>query len=94
MSELTAMMNIGKEMKRKLTSVGIDTPEKLIELGSKEAFAKLKEAYPNVCLVHLYVLEGAIYNTEYNRLSEDKKKELRAFCDSLKNNAGKGFGYV
>ncbi len=33
MSELTAMMNIGKEMARKLTSVGIDTPEKLIELG-------------------------------------------------------------
>lgn len=88
MSELTAMMNIGKEMARKLTSVGIDTPEKLIELGSKRAFAKLRDAYPNVCLVHLYTLEGAIYNTEYNRLSEDTKKELKEFSDSLKNNAG------
>lgn len=84
MSELTAMMNIGKEMARKLTSVGIDTPEKLIELGSIKAFRKLKEAYPNVCLVHLYTLEGAIYNTEYNRLSEGKKKELKAFSDYLK----------
>lgn len=84
MSELTAMMNIGKEMARKLTSVGIDSPEKLIELGSKQAFAKLKAAYPNVCLVHLYTLEGAIYNTEYNRLSEDTKKELKTFSDSLK----------
>lgn len=84
MSELTAMMNIGKEMARKLTSVGIDTPEKLIELGAMQAFIKLKEAYPNVCLVHLYTLEGAIYNTEYNRLSEDRKKELKAFSDSLK----------
>lgn len=84
MSELTAMMNIGKEMARKLSSVGIDSPEKLIELGSKKAFAKLKEAYPNVCLVHLYTLEGAIYNTEYNRLSEDTKKELKTFSDSLK----------
>lgn len=88
MSELTAMMNIGKEMARKLTSVGIDTPEKLIELGSKRAFAKLKDAYPNVCLVHLYTLEGAIYNTEYNRLSEDTKKDLKAFSDSLKNDVG------
>lgn len=79
------MMNIGKEMERKLTSVGIDTPEKLIELGSKQAFLKLKEAYPQVCLVHLYTLEGAIYNTEYNRLSEDTKKELKKFSDSLKN---------
>ncbi|MDE6733039.1 MAG: TfoX/Sxy family protein [Oscillospiraceae bacterium] len=88
MSELTAMMNIGKEMEIKLISVGIDTPERLIELGSKQAFAKLKEAYPNVCLVHLYTLEGAIYNTEYNRLSEDTKRELKSFSDSLKNNAG------
>ena len=84
MSDLTAMMNIGKEMARKLSSVGIDSPEKLIELGSKQAFAKLKAAYPNVCLVHLYTLEGAIYNTEYNRLSEDTKKELKTFSDSLK----------
>lgn len=85
MSELTAMMNIGKEMARKLISVGIDSSEKLIELGSKKAFAKLKEAYPNVCLVHLYTLEGAIYNTEYNRLSEEKKRELKGFSDSLKS---------
>lgn len=84
MSKLTAMMNIGNEMERKLISVGIDTPEKLIELGSKRAFAKIKEAYPNVCLVHLYTLEGAIYNIEYNRLSEDTKKELKAYSDHLK----------
>lgn len=84
MSDLTAMMNIGKEMARKLTSVGIDSPEKLIELGSKKAFAKLKEEYPNVCLVHLYTIEGAICNTEYNRLSEDTKKELKTFSDTLK----------
>ncbi len=85
MSDLTTMMNIGKEMERKLVSVGIDSPEKLIELGAKEAFLKLREAYPNVCLVHLYTLEGAIYNTEYNRLPEDKKRELKSFTDSLKN---------
>lgn len=84
MGKLSAMMNIGKEMERKLTSLGIDTPEKLIELGSKQAFLKLKEAYPQVCLVHLYTLEGAIYNTEYNKLSEDTKKELKQFSDSLK----------
>lgn len=84
MSDLTSMTNIGREMARKLKSVGIDTPEKLIETGSKEAFFKLKETYPNVCLVHLYVLEGAINNTEYNALSEIKKRELKKFSDSLK----------
>ena len=85
MSELTSMMNIVKEMEKKLTAIGIDSPEKLIAVGSKQAFVKLKQAYPNVCLVHLYTLEGAICNTEYNCLSEDKKKELKEFSDFLKN---------
>lgn len=84
MSELTSMMNIGKEMEKKLKSVGIDSPEKLIQTGSKEAFLKLKQAYPKVCLVHLYTLEGAIHNTEYNKLSEEKRKELKEFSDFLK----------
>lgn len=87
MSDLMSMINIGKEMERKLKAVGIDTQEKLIETGSKEAFLKLRETYPNVCLVHLYVLEGAISNTEYNELPEEKKKELKRFSDSLN---GKG----
>lgn len=84
MAELTSMMNIGREMSKKLVSVGIDTAEELIYIGAKEAFSRLKEAYPNVCLVHLYTLEGAITNTEYNSLSADKKKELKKFSDSLK----------
>lgn len=84
MSELTSMMNIGKEMGKKLTAVGIDSSEKLIELGAKQAFLKLKEEYPSVCLVHLYSLEGAISNTEFNCLSEEKKKELKEFSDFLK----------
>lgn len=84
MPELTSMTNIGKEMAKKLTSVGIDSPEKLSALGSKQAFLKLKEAYPQVCLVHLYTLEGAICNTEFNCLSEEKKAELKEFSDFLK----------
>lgn len=84
MAELTSMMNIGREMSKKLSSVGIGTAEELIYVGAKQAFSRLKEAYPNVCLVHLYTLEGAITNTEYNSLSADKKKELKGFSDSLK----------
>lgn len=84
MSELTAMMNIGKEMEKKLKSVGIASSEELIAAGAKDAFLKLKQKYPNVCLVHLYTLEGAIHNTEYDKLSEDTKKELKEFSDFLK----------
>ncbi len=84
MTELTSMVNIGKEMARKLTSVGIDTPDKLIQSGAEQVFVKLKEAYPQVCLVHLYALEGAVRSVEFNSLSQDRKKELKEFSDFLK----------
>ncbi len=84
MSELTAMRNIGKEMEKKLTAVGIDSAEKLIAAGAKQAFFKLKERYPKVCLVHLYSLEGAVCGVGFHQLPEDKKKELKAFSDFLK----------
>lgn len=81
MSELKTMENIGSEMAKKLTAVGIDSPEELRRHGSKQAFLKLKQAYPQVCLVHLYALEGAIQNMEFNNLSEEKKRELKEFSD-------------
>lgn len=84
MSELMSMVNIGREMDRKLKSVGIDSAEKLTETGAKQAFLKLKEKYPQMCLVHLYALEGAVLDTEFNSLSEERKKELKEFSDFLK----------
>ena len=84
MADLTSMMNIGKEMARKLEAVGIDSPEKLVELGAKHAFFKLKVLYPQVCLVHLYALEGAVSNMDFNELSEATKKDLKEFSDYLK----------
>ncbi len=83
MAKLTSMMNIGKEMERKLTSVGITSAEQLMAVGAKQAFSLMKQAYPRVCLVHLYTLEGAVSQTEYNSLSLEKKKELKRFSDSL-----------
>ena len=38
MSELTSMMNIGKEMEKKLTFVGIESSEKLIMEVQKTYF--------------------------------------------------------
>ena len=82
--ELTSMKNIGAEMKKKLCAVGIDSAEELTRLGSKEAFFRLKTAYPEVCLVHLYTLQGAIDNLEFNLLPQAVKSELKAFSDGLK----------
>lgn len=84
MASLISMKNIGREMAKKLTAVGIDSPETLRAIGAKQAFLLLKAEYPNVCLVHLYSLEGAVRDMEIQRLSDDRKKELKAFSDSLK----------
>lgn len=58
MIKLASMMNLGEEMERKLLSVGIGSAEELMAVGAKEAFSRLKARYPQVCLVHLYALEG------------------------------------
>ena len=49
MAELTSMMNIGREMARKLESVGIGSAEELLNLGPERAFARLKE----LSLIHI-----------------------------------------
>lgn len=54
------------------------------KLGSKETFFKLKQRFPEVCLVHLYTLEGAITDTNFNELSEETKKDLKEFSDEWK----------
>jgi DNA transformation protein len=83
MAELTSMLNIGREMEDKLKSVDIYSAEELIETGSKEAFFRLKMRY-NVCLVHLYTLQGAIDNIEFNHLSDEVKRDLKTYSDDLK----------
>lgn len=84
LTELSSMRNIGKEIEKKLKAVGIYSAEELKELGSKKAFIRLKMRYPNVCLVHLYTLQGAIDSIEYNRLSDEVRNNLKSFNDGLK----------
>ena len=87
MSELTSLRNIGKTLEEKLKSVGIMTAEELIEIGSEEAYVRLKLRYPetkSMCLVHLYAIEGAVSDIEYNQLPEDVKQRLKDFCDGFK----------
>lgn len=84
MTELTSMRNIGKELERKLKIIGVNSAEDLKKLGSKETFFQLKQRFPEVCLVHLYTLEGAITDTNFNELSEETKKDLKEFSDEWK----------
>lgn len=84
MSELSSLKNIGKEMERKLNEVGIKSIDDLRRIGSKAAFVRLRESFPNVCLVHLQSLEGAIEDVMLQDLSEEIKTDLKEFSDYLK----------
>ncbi len=84
MTDLKSLKNIGTEMEKKLLSIDISDANTLKEIGSKEAFKKLKDIYPNVCLVHLYTLEGAILDLNYNDLPVEIKEDLKKYSETLK----------
>lgn len=84
MAELTSLRNIGKELDKKLKAVDITTAEELREVGSEEAFVRIKLRDPQVCLVHLMALEGAVSDREYNQLDEDVKQRLKGISDRFK----------
>ena len=76
-------LGLGKTMEKKLHSVGIHSAEELIKIGSKQAVFRLKELYPNTCIVILYHLEAAIRGIEIKQLDDTSKTELKAYFKSL-----------
>ena len=82
MGELSKLPNIGKVLEKQLNDVGINTVDDLINLGSKEAWLKIKEIDDSACLNRLMALEGAIQNIRWHNLSEEDKGNLRNFYNS------------
>ena len=79
MGELSKLPNIGKVLEKQLNDVGINTIGDLVNLGSKEAWLKIKEIDDSACLNRLMALEGAIQNIRWHNLSEEDKDNLRNF---------------
>jgi len=84
MTKLSEMPNIGKELEEQLKKAGIETPEQLMEIGSREAFLRLRMLDSSACINRLYGLEGAIRNVRWHYLPQDIKDELKSFYSSLK----------
>lgn len=82
MSAITSL-GLGKTMEKKLHSVGIHSAEELTKLGSKQAVFRLKELYPNTCVVILYHLEAAIRGVEIKQLDAPCKAELKTYFKQL-----------
>lgn len=76
-------LGLGKTMEKKLHSVGIHSAEELTKLGSKQAVFRLKEMYPNTCVVILYHLEAAIRGIGIKELDDTCRAELKAYFKRL-----------
>jgi DNA transformation protein len=77
MGELSKLPNIGKVLEKQLNEVGINTADELIDIGSKEAWLKIKEIDESACINRLMVLKGAIQNIRWHNLSETDKKKFK-----------------
>ncbi|WP_303868459.1 TfoX/Sxy family protein [Acetobacterium wieringae] len=76
---LTKLPNIGKEIKKQLQAVGINTPEDLAAVGSHEAWLKIRAINSSACYNRLCALEGAIRGVRWHDLNEAVKNDLKAF---------------
>lgn len=83
MGELAKLPNIGAVVEQQLNEVGITTFEQLREIGSKQAWLKIRAVDESACLHKLYALEGAVEGVRKTQLPDEKKAELKEFYNSF-----------
>ncbi len=84
MGELSKLPNISNVLEKQLNKVGIETVKELIEIGSKEAWLKIRAIDDSACINRLYGLEGAIQGIRWHGLSDETKAELKEFFINFK----------
>ena len=79
MNELQKLCNIGPEIAKQLVEAGIHTYDDLANIGSCEAWLRIKAIDPSACVNRLMSLEGAIQNIRWHNLLEADKVRLKEF---------------
>lgn len=81
---LSKLPSIGNVLEDKLRQVGIETRDDLQNVGSKDAFLRIKSIDEGACLNTLYALEGALQGVRWHYLSDADKKNLKSYYQSIK----------
>ena len=84
MGELSKLPNIGAVVEEQLNQVGINTYGQLKEMGSRQAWLKIKAIDDSACINRLYGLEGAVQGIKKSQLSSEVKAELKEFYNNCK----------
>ncbi len=79
MGDLSKLPNVGNVLEKNLNEIGVYTPEELIEMGSKEAFLRIRTIDKGACLHMLYGIQGAVEGIRYPLLSQSTKDDLKEF---------------
>ncbi|MBT3864923.1 competence protein TfoX [Candidatus Peregrinibacteria bacterium] len=85
MSDLTALINIGKRTEKSLNEIGIFTKEDLAKVGPYEAWVKLRIKSPkkDTCSCALFALQGALMGLCWYELPKDMKETLQQKADKF-----------
>ena len=83
------LRNVGPKLAERMVAAGIDSPEKLRQLGAKKAFEKMYaqgDSYGDFNAAYLYALEGAIRDCDWLDIPDEVKKAFKAFAQNLQTN--------
>lgn len=84
MASLTDLPNVGPVLADNLRQIGVETPEQLCAMGSREAFLLIRaQVDEGACLHQLQALEGAVRGIRKTALTKEQKAELNAFFKTL-----------
>lgn len=83
MGSLSILPNIGNVLENELNKIGVHTPEQLKQMGSRDAFLRIKLIDSGACLNKLYAIQAAVEGKRYPQLTESTKNDLKQFFRSL-----------
>lgn len=84
MERLTDLPNIAPKLAENLEKAGIETPDRLRELGAEEAFLRIRtQVDVTACLHQLEALAGAAEGVRKGLLPPERKAELKGWFRSL-----------
>ncbi len=84
MERLTDLPNIAPKLAENLEKAGIETPDRLRELGAEEAFLRIRTQVDVIaCLHQLEALAGAAEGVRKGLLPPERKAELKSWFRSL-----------
>lgn len=83
--KISDLKNFGPVTEKYFLRSGIKTPQQFVKLGWKKTMLKLAEKDPkSLHTIWAYAMIGAIKNQEWNRLSEEDKRDAKVFVAEAK----------